>query len=170
LIIYNFLTYLGTDNFIDSNDLINDQENSQVSKLTWIADNDYNIFEKVNDNKWQEILNGIPTFEFDEVKKPQENSFLLFDPKREVFVQLNEHDSNYGSSEDTLRTLYEGRWLNSDFSDRLINIFGQKVQDADETKGKINLKEFIPLIINILIKNQILFFHINNFQTISSLF
>ena len=114
------------------------QNNLSPSNLTWLANNDYNLFENISDDKWIEKLDGIPTFEFQTIKLSDNNSVLLYDPKREVFVQLNEHDSNYGSSEDTLRSLYEGRWLNSDFSDRLVNRFGQKNQDSDENNGKLN--------------------------------
>ena len=78
----------------------------------WLADNDYNLFENVSDNKWIESLGGEPTFQFDQVEiNNQENSVLLFDPKREVIVQLNEHDSNYGPNKEELRPLYNGRWL-----------------------------------------------------------
>ena len=33
----------------------------------WLADNDYNLFENVSDNKWIESLGGEPTFQFDQV-------------------------------------------------------------------------------------------------------
>ena len=50
---------------------------------------------------------------------------MLFDPKREVIVQLNEHDSNYGPNKEELRPLYNGRWLhplNDNFQNDSFNL------------------------------------------------
>ncbi len=100
---------ISDQNGILESDNQTNSKNTQIPNMTWIADNNYNVFENIND-KWVENLDGIPTFEFHEVSKNEENSVLLFDPKRQVFVQLNEHDSNYGLNQDELRPLYNGRW------------------------------------------------------------
>ncbi len=91
------------------------------------------MFENISDDKWIEKLGDVPAFEFKAVKVNGIDSVLLFDRKREVFVELNQQDSNYGLSADTLRPLYVGRWLNSDILDR----FDEKNQDLDDNKGNI---------------------------------
>ncbi len=68
---------------------------------------------------WIEKLNGEPTFNFKPVGVNDQNALLLFDPNREVFVELNELNSNYGKTQETLRHLYDGTWLNQDFAQRL---------------------------------------------------
>jgi hypothetical protein len=92
----------------------NEQNDDHFNNTKWVADNDYNVFENNQDKKWIEKLDGEPTFEFDQVRVNNPNSVLLFDPNREVFVELNENDSRYGHGEDTLRDLYIGRWSNND--------------------------------------------------------
>ena len=101
-------------------------------KTVWEADNGYNIFERQENDKWIEKLGGEPTFEFDQVRINDPNSVLLFDPNRQVFVQLNEHDSNYGHSEDTLRDLYNGKWIND--QEGIDNQF--KTQNNNNLTGK----------------------------------
>ncbi len=68
---------------------------------------------------------------------------LLKDPTREVFVELNEHDSNYGPSEEELRPLYNGRWLNSlfDDNDKQNDSFDLKV--IEPQTGKIFIFYFL---------------------------
>jgi hypothetical protein len=91
--------------------------------LKWIANNDYNVFENESNEKWIEKLNGEPTFEFKPVKLNEKNGILLHDVNRDVYVELNEFDSNYGSSENELRHLYNGRWSDQDYQNRLRKAF-----------------------------------------------
>jgi hypothetical protein len=102
--------------------------------LTWIADNNYNVFENYSSNKWIEKLDGANTFEFEQVElNSDQNGIILYDPSRKVFVELNEHDSKYGDEKNELRPLYIGRWLNEDFVDRLkLNINDYNAQGNNE--------------------------------------
>jgi len=111
--------------------------NEYFNNLTWEADNDYNIFENISDSKWVEKLGGEPTFEFEPVKYDDLNSsIVLFDSTREVFVELNEYESNYGQNQDNLRHLYNGQWKNDDYSQRL-SLLRRKlsgISEEDETR------------------------------------
>ncbi len=102
--------------------------------MTWIADNNYNVFENYSSNKWIEKLDGANTFEFEQVElNSDQNGIILYDPSRKVFVELNEHDSKYGDEKNELRPLYIGRWLNEDFVDRLkLNINDYNAQGNNE--------------------------------------
>jgi hypothetical protein len=128
------------------NNLLNDYFNN----LTWQADNDYNVFENISDYKWIEKLGGEATFEFEPVRLGDQNkNILLFDPSREVFVELNENESNYGPSEDELTHLYNGKWKNNDYKERL-NRLGRKlsgISEEDETSEYFEffLKYFIKI-------------------------
>ena len=88
------------------------ESKSNINKPAWLSNNDYNLFEKISENKWVESLGGQPTFQFDQIEIDRlQNSVVLFDPKRNVIVELNENDSNYGPNKEELRSLYNGRWL-----------------------------------------------------------
>lgn len=106
--------------------------NEYFNILSWEADNEYNVFENISDYKWIEKLGGEPTFEFKPVKYSDLNSsILLFDPTREVFVELNENESNYGPNDEELRHLYTGKWKNPDYNERL-NRLGRKLSGISE--------------------------------------
>jgi len=80
-----------------------------------------NTFENVSNNDWIEKIDGEKEFEFVLVSvSDQNNSILLLDPTRNVYVELNENDSNYGKSKEELRPLYNGKWINEDYK-RLLN-------------------------------------------------
>ena len=62
----------------------------------------------------------------------------MYDPNRKVYVELNEFNSNYGDDESKLRPLYNGRWLNQDFADRLKLNLNQNINDIN-AQGENNL-------------------------------
>jgi hypothetical protein len=89
--------------------------------LKWQADNSINTFENVTNNDWIENLNGVKEYEFVPVNVNDENTgILLLDPNRNIYVELNENDSNYGELKENLRPLYNGKWVNEDYVRRLI--------------------------------------------------
>ena len=119
------------------------QEDQPSLNLIWIADNNYNIFENKTNNKWVEKLNGKNTFEFEQVdlNKGQKNGILLYDSNRKVYVELNEFNSNYGDDETELRPLYNGRWLNEDFADKLKLNLNQNSTDNNNSQENDKLTQ-----------------------------
>jgi hypothetical protein len=117
----------------------NENQNAHLNNSKWVADNDYNVFEKQENDKWVEELGGEPTFAFDQVRVNNANSVLLFDPKREVFVELNDHDSKYGDSQEPFRHLYNGRWSDSNNDENNNSAYENQFNQNDDSKnlGKI---------------------------------
>jgi hypothetical protein len=86
-----------------------------------------------------EKLDAENTFEFEQVSlNNEQNGIILYDPNRNVFVELNEFNSNFGDEKTNFRPLYTGRWLNKDFADRLRLMFDQNNND-NNTQGNNNL-------------------------------
>ena len=125
------LGFYSSPNLIEEDDSNSDNENVN---LVWVAENGYNVFESSSGDNWIEKLNGEPTFHFQVAAFNNKNGILLYDYDREIYVELNENDSNYGATEDNLRPLYAGSWSNDDFEKRLDKLNNNLLANQLKTK------------------------------------
>ena len=116
-------------NLIDESNSDNENVN-----LIWVAENGYNVFESSSGDNWIEKLNGEPTFHFQVAAFNNKNGILLYDYDREIYVELNEINSYYGTTEENLRPLYAGSWSNSDFEKRLDKLNNNLLANQLKTK------------------------------------
>ncbi len=101
-----------------------------------------NTFENLANNHWIERLNGEKVFEFVPVSVNDQNTgLLLFDPDRDVYVELNENDSNYGESKEKLNPLYNGKWMNENYI-RELNKLKNRLEDI--IHSSLSVPDLLP--------------------------
>ncbi len=122
-----------TDQLGDGSPISSDT--SSQDSVAWETENSANLFVRVSKCDWIERVNGQDAFNFKAVRyNPNDSGVLLFDPSRNIYVQIDRHEVKSGCDANHLNHLYSGKWIGLAHSQNLENYF-KDLEECIEHKG-----------------------------------